>query len=184
MKIYTLQEFEDLKFEHDYKGRNIPLEMRTKKKYNLTKPKTLKPRIVECRLDDNGIPYEHVIQEKVTKQVANTNKITELIVDFLIVVIGSKSARRISSEGRYRPDGKGGGKWIGGVNNGLEDAHGNYNGREVCIELKATKGDKQREKQILRQQQVEADGGVYLLLRWTTFEDFQKLLYQKLGLYI
>ena len=182
MKIYTLEEFQDLKFEHDYKDSVIPLNCRSKKKYNITKPKTVKPRIVECRLDDNGIPYEHVLQEKVSKEVPNTNKITELIVDFLIVVIGSKSARRISSEGRARPDGKGGLKFIKGVNKGMEDIHANYKGIEVCIELKATKTDKHREKQILRQQQVEADGGVYLLLRWSTFEDFQKLLYQKLGL--
>jgi hypothetical protein len=178
MKIYTLEEFEELKFQYDYKDSVVPLRGRTKTKYKLTKPKTVKPRIVECRLDDNGIPYEHVIQEKVTKQVPNTNKITELIVDFLIVVIGSKSARRISSEGRYRH----GIGFIKGINNGLEDIHANYKGIEVCIELKATKTDRHREKQILRQQQVEADGGVYLLLRWTTFEDFQELLYQKLGL--
>jgi len=182
MKIYTLEEFEELKFQYDYKDSVVPLRGRTKTKYKLTKPKTVKPRIVECRLDDNDIPYEYVLQEKVTKQVPNTNKITELIVDFLIVVIGSKSARRISSEGRARPDGKGGLKFIKGVNKGMEDIHANFKGIEVCIELKATKTDRHREKQILRQQHVEADGGVYLLLRWTTFEDFQKLLYQKLGL--
>jgi hypothetical protein len=178
MKIYTLEEFEELKFQYDYKDSVVPLNARSKTKYKLTKPKTVKPRIVECRLDKNGIPYEHVIQEKVTKQVPNTNKITELIVDFLIVVIGSKSARRISSEGRYR-NGIG---YIKGINNGLEDIHANYKGVELCVELKATKTDKHREKQILRQQQVEADGGIYLLLRWTTFEDLQELLYQKLGL--
>jgi len=178
MKIYTLEEFEELKFQYDYKDSVVPLRGRTRTKYKLTKAKTVKPRIVECRLDDNDIPYEYVLQEKVTKQVPNTNKITELIVDFLIVVIGSKSARRISSEGRYRH----GIGFIKGINNGLEDIHANYKGVELCVELKATKTDRHREKQILRQQQVEADGGVYLLLRWTTFEAFQELIYQKLGL--
>jgi hypothetical protein len=182
MKIYTLEEFEELKFEHDYKDSVVPLNGRTKTKYKLTKAKTVKPRIVECRLDDNGIPYEHVIQEKVTKQVPNTNRITELIVDFCKTALEDAVANPISSEGRYRSDGRGGGKWIKGKNKGIEDIELIYKGKKVAIELKASKSDRIRESQIKRKEHLEKGKAMYILLRWTTFEDFQELLYKKLGL--
>jgi hypothetical protein len=87
-------------------------------------------------------------------------------------------AWRQGSEGRYRPGAtiidvigrqrtlKG--NWLPGQNNGASDVACIINGRFVAVEVK--KQDQQSEAQRRYQEEVEASGGVYLIVR--TFTEF------------
>jgi hypothetical protein len=140
----------------------------TKKKYSLTKRKAIQKRITEIQTDERGVPFEVVKQPLVSKSVTDTNAITKLIVDYLRYVYGSKSIRRISSEGKYRV----GIGYIRSENKGMSDIEGMVNGKFLSLELKIGK-DKQRDSQKARQIEVENDGGIYYLCKWIDFETFQ-----------
>lgn len=87
-------------------------------------------------------------------------------------------AWRQGSEGRYRPgktitDVVGRqrtmkGQWLPGQNNGASDVAAIVNGRFVAIEVKMR--DRQSEAQQRYQQEVEASGGLYFIVR--SFEEF------------
>jgi hypothetical protein len=170
MKPYTLKQFIDYCHMVDCLNTIMPASKVTFKKYDLDKKRIVKKRLVEVRETENGIPYEFVIQKKETKKIpnANTNEITKLIVDYLRYVYGSKSIRRISSEGKYRV----GIGYIPSSNKGMSDAEGMVNGKFLSLELKIGK-DKQRDSQKARQIEVENDGGIYYLCKWIDFETFQ-----------
>lgn len=166
-KIYSLKEFEELVFQTDCSKTSVRPECVKRTKYSIVKSKQVVKRKVELLETDNGVPYEN-ITKGISKQVPDTNGITKLLVDYFRYVHGSKSIRRISSEGKFRS-----GKWIPSSNKGMSDIEGVVNGIFLSLELKVGK-DTQRDSQKKRQVEVQNDGGVYILLKWTTFEDAQK----------
>jgi hypothetical protein len=168
MKIFSLKQFIDYCHMIDCLNTTAPPHTITKKKYSLTKRKAIQKRITELQTDERGVPFEVVKQPLVSKSVTDTNGITKLIVDYLRYVYGSKSVRRISSEGKYR---KGVG-FIPSSNKGLSDIEGIVNGKFLSLELKIGK-DTIRESQLKRKQEVENDGGIYYLCKWIDFETFQ-----------
>jgi hypothetical protein len=168
MKPYTLKQFIDYVYMVDCLNSTAPPHTITKKKYSLTKRKEVQKRITELQTDERGVPFEVVKQPLVSKSVTDTNGITKLIVDYLRYVYGSKSIRRISSEGKYRV----GIGYMRSENKGLSDIEGICNGKFLSLELKIGK-DKQRDSQKARQIEVENDGGIYYLCKWIDFETFQ-----------
>ena len=171
----TVSDFEQ--FYNEYLDRTNPTRLRIKPaptKFKLTKLKEVKPRDEVVEMDQNGLPRIRVVADKVTKEVPDTNGFTKLIIAYIQSVYRCESVRRISSEGRWRPDKNSpkGGTWLPGQNNGIEDIQAVINGRLVAIEVKFTKTDKMRPEQIKRKNQIISDGGVYLLAR--NFEQIQK----------
>jgi hypothetical protein len=168
MKIYNLKEFIEYCHMIDCLNSTMPPHTITKKKYSLTKRKAIQKRITELQTDERGVPFEVTKQPLVTKSVTDTNGITKLIVDYLRYVYGSKSIRRISSEGKYRV----GIGYIRSENKGLSDIEGICNGKFLSLELKIGK-DQIRESQLKRKREIENDGGIYYLCKWIDFETFQ-----------
>ena len=168
MKPYTLKEFIDYVHMIDCLNSTAPPHTITKKKYSLTKRKAIQKRITELQTDERGVPFEVVKQPLVSKSVTDTNGITKLIIDYLRYVYGSKSIRRISSEGKWRQ----GIGYIRSENKGLSDIEGIVNGKFLSLELKIGK-DQIRESQLKRKREIENDGGIYYLCKWIDFETFQ-----------
>ncbi len=168
MKIYTIPEFE-LYYHNQYKRSNmnqafwqtLPIE-----RFNLNKKKVVKKRKAELTTNHLDLPVNNVIQPKETKDSFNTNKFTDLIIAYLKAVHSCNSARRISSEGRYR---KGIG-YIAGLNKGMEDIQCILRGRLFAIEVKS-ENDRQSDVQKKRMNEIRADNGVYIIA--TSFEQFQ-----------
>jgi hypothetical protein len=168
MKPYTLKQFIDYCHMVDCLNSTAPPHTITKKKYSLTKRKAIQKRITELQTDERGVPFEVVKQPLVSKSVTDTNGITKLIVDYLRYVYGSKSIRRISSEGKWRQ----GIGYIRSENKGMSDIEGIVNGKFLSLELKIGK-DTIRESQLKRKREIENDGGIYYLCKWIDFETFQ-----------
>jgi hypothetical protein len=166
--IYTLKEFIDYCHMIDCLNSTMPPHTITKKKYSLTKRKATQKRITELQTDERGVPFEVVKQPLVSKSVTDSNGITKLIVDYLRYVYGSKSIRRISSEGKWRQ----GIGYIRSENKGMSDIEGIVNGKFLSLELKIGK-DTIRESQLKRKGEIENDGGIYYLCKWIDFETFQ-----------
>ena len=168
MKPYTLKQFIDYVHMIDCLNSTAPPHTITKKKYSLTKRKAIQKRITELQTDERGVPFEVTKQPLVSKSVTDTNGITKLIVDYLRYVYGSKSIRRISSEGKWRQ----GIGYIRSENKGLSDIEGICNGKFLSLELKIGK-DTIRESQLKRKREIENDGGIYYLCKWIDFKTFQ-----------
>ena len=168
MKIYTIPEFE-LYYHNQYKRSNmaqafwqtLPIE-----RFNLNKKKVVKKRKAELTTNHLDLPVNNILQPKETKDAFNTNKFTDLIIAYLKAVHSCNSARRISSEGRYR---KGIG-YIAGLNKGMEDIQCILKGRLFAIEVKSPT-DKISPEQLKRKAAIEADGGNYIVA--TSFEQLQ-----------
>jgi hypothetical protein len=168
MKIFSVKEFE-LYYHNQYKRSNmnqafwntLPIE-----RFNLNKKKVVKKRKAELTTNHLDLPVNNVIQPKETKDAFNTNKFTDLIIAYLKAVHSCNSARRISSEGRYR---KGIG-YIAGLNKGMEDIQCILKGRLFAIEVKSPT-DRVSEAQLKRKAAIEADGGNYIVA--TSFEQMQ-----------
>ncbi len=168
MTIYTIPEFE-LYYHNQYKRSNmaqafwqtLPIE-----RFNLNKKKVVKKRKSELTTNHLDLPVNNVIQPKETKDAFNTNKFTDLIIAYLKAVHSCNSARRISSEGRYR---KGIG-YIAGLNKGMEDIQCILKGKLFAIEVKS-QTDRMGEAQLKRKAAIEADGGNYIVA--TSFEQLQ-----------
>ena len=179
MLIYTIQEFTKICIDLEMQGQN-PLflgatEKKYKKRHKLLKSKDVIKTVTETLLDDNGIPYTKVTKGT-SKKVNDTNAITKLIEDYMIVMYGCLDVRRISSEGRWRKDAskKSGGFFLKGLNKGMADVEGTLlNGVKFAIELKASKGDTQRKEQIQHQSNLTQSKAIYYLCRWVDFEQFQ-----------
>jgi hypothetical protein len=168
MKIYTIPEFEH--YYHNTYKRNKMAEAfwntLSTERFNLTKKKVVKKRKTELTTNHLDLPVNNVIQHKETKDAFNTNKFTDLIIAYLKSVHSCNSARRISSEGRYR---KGIG-YIAGLNKGMEDIQCILKGRMFAIEVKSP-NDRIGEAQLKRKAAVESDGGHYIIA--TSFEQVQ-----------
>jgi hypothetical protein len=168
MKIFSIPEFEHY-YHNTYKRNNmaqafwqtLPIE-----RFNLNKKKVVKKRKAELTTNHLDLPVNNILQHKETKDAFNTNKFTDLIIAYLKSVHGCNSARRISSEGRYR---KGIG-YIAGLNKGMEDIQCILKGRLFAIEVKSPT-DKISEAQLKRKAAIEADGGNYIVA--TSFEQVQ-----------
>jgi hypothetical protein len=139
----------------------LPIE-----RFNLNKKKVVKKRKAELTTNHLDLPVNNILQPKETKDAFNTNKFTDLIIAYLKAVHSCNSARRISSEGRYR---KGIG-YIAGLNKGMEDIQCILRGRLFAIEVKSPT-DRISEVQLKRKSAVEADGGCYIVA--TSFEQLQ-----------
>lgn len=167
-KIYTIPEFE--LYYHQWKKttmserawETLPIE-----RFNLTMKKVVKKRQTKVGTNRLGVPVSEVVQPKVTRDAFNTNKFTDLIIAYLKSVHNCSSARRISSEGRYR---KGIG-YIKGLNKGMEDIQAIINGRMFAIEVKSPT-DRISPDQLKRKAALEKDGGVYIIAE--TFEGMQE----------
>jgi hypothetical protein len=169
--IYTLDEFNELYNEHQKKRK-----VYVKKKFKLEKTKTVLKRLTET-VNENGIPSVKVVRPAVTKKVPDTNAFQNLIIAYLELIHGI-SARRISSEGRWRQDAKGG-RFIKGMNNGLEDIQAiGKGGKIIAIEVKFTKTDRMRPDQIKRMHEVIDSGGIYIVA--PSFEQFQEELLKQI----
>ncbi len=171
MTIYTIPEFE-LFYHNTYKRSNmaeafwntLPIE-----RFNLNKKKVVKKRKAELTTNHLDLPVNNIVQHKETKDAFNTNKFTDLIIAYLKSVHNCNSARRISSEGRYR---KGIG-YIAGLNKGMEDIQCILKGKLFAIEVKS-ENDRQSDVQKKRMNEIRADNGVYIIA--TSFEQFQSEL--------
>ena len=168
MKIFSIAEFEH--YYHNTYKRNKMAEAfwntLTTERFNLNKKKVVKKRKTELTTNHLDLPINNVIQHKETKDAFNTNKFTDLIIAYLKSVHNCNSARRISSEGRYR---KGIG-YIAGLNKGMEDIQCILKGRLFAIEVKSPT-DRIGEAQLKRKAAIEADGGYYIVA--TSFEQVQ-----------
>jgi hypothetical protein len=168
MKIFSIPEFE-LYYHNQFKRSNMAQAFwntLTTERFNLTKKKVVKKRKAELTTNHLDLPINNVLQHKETKDAFNTNKFTDLIIAYLKSVHGCNSARRISSEGRYR---KGIG-YIAGLNKGMEDIQCILKGRMFAIEVKSPT-DRISEAQLKRKAAVESDGGHYIIA--TSFEQVQ-----------
>lgn len=167
MKIFSIPEFET--FYHEWKRTQmqprfhdtLPIE-----RFNLNKKKVVKKRKAELTTNYLDLPVNNIVQHKETKDAFNTNKFTDLIIAYLKSVHNCNSARRISSEGRYR---KGIG-YIAGLNKGMEDIQCILKGRLFAIEVKSP-SDRIGEAQLKRKAALESDGGNYIVA--TSFEQIQ-----------
>jgi hypothetical protein len=180
----TLKEFTNICIELEMKGQNTLFLGATQKKYKkrhkFLKSKDVIKTVTETLLDDNFIPYTKVTRGT-TKKVNDTNAITKIIEDYMIVMYGCLDVRRVSSEGRWRKDAskKAGGFFLKGLNKGMADVEGTLlNGIKFAIELKASKGDTQRKEQIQHQSNLTQSKAIYYLCRWVDFETFQKEIQQ------
>ena len=167
MKIFSIKEFEELYHAHK-RTKMQPRFHDTLKveRFNLTKKKVVKKRKVELTTNHLDLPVNNILQHKETKDAFNTNKFTDLIIAYLKSVHNCNSARRISSEGRYR---KGIG-YIAGLNKGMEDIQCILKGRLFAIEVKSPT-DKIGPDQLKRKAALESDGGNYIVA--TSFEQVQ-----------
>jgi hypothetical protein len=169
MKIYTIPEFE-LFYHNTYKRNKQPLALwqtLPMERFKLTKKKVTKKRKTEVVPGKFEIPTLITTDPKLTKDAFNTNKFTDLIIAYLKSVHNCSSARRISSEGRYR---KGIG-YIAGLNKGMEDIQCVLNGRMFAIEVKSP-SDRISSDQLKRKAELEKDGGVYIIAEG--FEQLQE----------
>jgi hypothetical protein len=169
MTIYTIPEFE-LYYHNTYKKSTmheafwatLPIE-----RFKLTKKKVTKKRKTDVVPGKFEIPTLITTDPKMTKDAFDTNKFTDLIIAYLKSVHSCNSARRISSEGRYR---KGIG-YIAGLNKGMEDIQCVLKGRLFAIEIKSP-NDRISPDQLKRKAALEKDGGVYIVAEG--FEQLQE----------
>ena len=108
------------------------------------------------------------------------NDLTKAILDWFN--FSGHYARRISSEGRYRPGTKyrmanggtiqGQGAWLPGQNNGMADIMSMITGHTIWIEVKIGK-DRQSSVQKKFQKDVTEAGAVYVMIKsFSQFLDF------------
>jgi hypothetical protein len=139
----------------------LPIE-----RFNLNKKKVVKKRKTELTTNHLDLPVNNILQHKETKDAFNTNKFTDLIIAYLKSVHNCNSARRISSEGRYRP----GVGFLKGTHTGMEDIQALIKGKLFALEVKSP-SDRMSDEQKKRKAAVESDGGHYIIA--TSFEQVQ-----------
>jgi len=110
---------------------------------------------------DHALP----VKARKTKQ-SPANLLTDQVIRYIKSRGGA--AYRINTTGNYNNQL---GKWImSGVKKGLPDIIGILHGRFIGIEIKIGR-DKQSEDQKQRQKEIEATGGLYLIVR--NFKEFE-----------
>jgi hypothetical protein len=172
MKIFSIPEFE-LYYHNEYKRNKQPFALWQTlpvERFNLSKKKVVKKRKTELTTNHLDVPVNTIIEPKVTKDTFNTNKFTDLIIAYLKSVHGCNSARRISSEGRYRP----GVGFLKGTHTGMEDIQALVKGKLFAIEVKSPT-DRMSDEQKKRKAAVESDGGHYIIA--TSFEQVQEEIF-------
>lgn len=113
-----------------------------------------------------NVPAFALVKDKAPK-VNTTNGLTQAIIDY--VNANNGYGFRVNSQGTYN---EALGKYIfSGSTKGVSDVLACVNGKLICIEVKRSKGDTQREKQKLFQDRIEAAGGKYFIAK--SFEGFK-----------
>lgn len=174
MKIFSIPEFEQ--YYHEWKRTQmqprfhdtLPIE-----RFKLIKKKVIKQAQKEYGLGKFELPFTFIAQHKETRDAIDTNRFTDLVIAYLKSVHNCSTARRISSEGRYR-EGIG---WLKGLNKGMEDIQCVLKGRLFAIEVKMG-NDKPSDVQLKRKAAVESDGGVYIFA--SGFEQVQEEILREL----
>lgn len=164
--IIPIKEFTDLHNAAKGDPRKPPYPVQDR--FSIEKTRTIKEAVIETRLTENGTPYKHIIEPAVTKRVFDTNGFTKLALAYL--KYQGFAAKRISSEGKYRP----GVGFIPSENKGIADIMAIRDGRVYFIEVKQPK-----EAQLESQQKFEAwatkGGAPYAIVRgWQDLQ--QKIL--------
>lgn len=122
---------------------------------------------------DRKIPEGLQIKHKFDDKTANS--LTKLIIEYLRM--NGCFGARINTQGNYNAKI---GKFVrSGSTNGMADINAVVKGKSISIEVKIGK-DKIRESQLKVKREIEAAGGVYLIVR--SFDDFleqfEKYLYE------
>jgi len=130
------------------------------KSFPLMKTKVITKGKKEYKSNGNGIPVLDTYTPPVTKKVFDTNKFNDLCQAVWEYYLGTK-LKRISSEGKYRPEL---GRFIQSTNKGFADLHGIHEGRAVYIETKQPK-ESQLKSQRDFQKWVQDGGGYYFIVR-------------------
>lgn len=168
-KLLTLEEFNVL-WDNHRKETLHPL-IYTPKPFKITKRKTVKEAEREVHTTENGIPYEVITRPKQTREVIDTNAVTDLYKAAGKLLYGIEF-KRVSAEGKGRVNPKTGKfMWLPSENRGMADLQGLYKGRLICVEVKRP-NEAQLDTQKKFQQWVESGGGVYCLIR--SFTEFQE----------
>ena len=144
------------------------------KKFKLEKNKKIKEGERKYEMNEHGIPVLVSQTPSISKKVFDTNKFNELCQAVWEHFIGTK-LKRISSEGRYRPEL---GRFIQSSNKGFADLHGIYQGRAVYIETKQA-NETQLKSQRAFEQWVKNGGGYYFIVR--SFDDMLEIISRLLG---
>lgn len=121
--------------------------------------------MTETRLTPSGVPYIHEVSPAVTKRVFDTNGFTKLSLAYLRYQ--GFEAKRISSEGKYRP----GVGFIPSENKGIADIMAIRDGRIYFIEVKQPT-EKQLDSQVKFESWANKGGAPYIIVRG--WEDLQK----------
>lgn len=112
---------------------------------------------------DRKIPEGLQIKHKFDDKTANS--LTKLIIEYLRM--NGCFGARINTQGNYNAKI---GKFVrSGSTNGMADINAVVKGKSISIEVKIGK-DKIRESQLKVKREIEAAGGVYLIVR--SFDDF------------
>jgi hypothetical protein len=168
-RILTLEEFNAVWDNHRRETMH-PL-IYTPKPFKVTKRKTVSEAVREVRTTESGVPYEVILKPKVTKEVTDTNQITDLYRAAGKLLYGIEF-KRVSAEGKGRFNPKTGKiMYLKSENAGMADLQGLYKGRLICVEVKRP-GEKQLDSQVKFQKWVEDGGGIYFLVYG--FADFQQ----------
>ena len=160
----TLKEFETL--YNLRRKEQMPLGY-FPKKFKLEKSKITKRGVIVFEADERGIPYIVSKTPAVSKKVFDMNAFNKLCQEVWKYYLGT-DLKRISSEGKWRPNGKGGGFYIKSENKGFADLHGNCNGKAIYIETKQ-KYEKHLPSQIEFAKWVRDGGGIYMTVK--SFDD-------------
>jgi hypothetical protein len=165
----TLQEFTTLYNEERKRTMGIGYYPKT---FNLIKSKVMKKAVITYEADDQGRPTEVSKTPAVSKKVPDTNKYND-VCQALWEYYLKTDLKRISSEGKWRSDGKGGGNFIKSSNKGFADLHGLFDGNAYYIETKR-RSEYHLDSQLKFAEWVRNGGGVYVSV--TTFEDMYQLV--------
>lgn len=161
--IVSIKAFQDLHNAAKGDPRKPPYPVQ--ERFTIEKTRTIKPAVIETRLNESGVPYNVQTAPPVTKRVFDTNGFTKLALAYLRYQ--GFEAKRISSEGKWR---KGIG-YIPSENKGIADIMAIRDGRVYFIEVKQPK-----EAQLESQQKFEAwatkAGAPYAIVRG--WEDLQQ----------
>ena len=165
----TLKEFETL--YNLRRKEKMPLGY-FPKRFKLEKSKITKKAVIVYKANEHGIPYIESKIPAVSKKVFDMNAFNNLCQAVWEYYLGTK-LKRISSEGKWRPNGKGGGFFIKSENKGFADLHGICNGIGVYIETKQ-KYEKHLPSQIEFAKWVRDGGGIYVSAR--SFDDIYDIV--------
>lgn len=172
-KILTLDEFNVMWDEHR-KATLHPL-IYTPKPFKITKRRTVKQAVKETRYTESGVPYEVITLPKQSKEVINTNAVTDLYKAAGKLLFGIEF-KRVSAEGKGRLDKKTGKfMYLPSENKGMADLQGLYKGRLICVEIKQP-NERLLDSQVKFREWVTNGGGVYIVAR--SFAEFQERLHE------